>query len=138
MATNEGDFKAEFKKDLNDAYPRAHIWTSTDLLRAGLPDFYILDGGLFVPVEAKFIKKLPKKKTSFVLSHTVSAAQQQFLRSSQAAGSPAIVLVGSSNAAVVFEEIKENYTVEEVLAARRVEKRNGVWQVKGFLDVWRK
>ena len=138
MATDEAGFKAEFKKDLKNAYPRSHIWTSTDLLRAGLPDFYILDSGLFVAVEAKFIKKLPKKKTSLVLEHTVSASQQKFLRDTKDAGSPGIVLIGSANAAIVFEEIKENYTVEEVLAARRIEKRNGVWQVKGFLDGWRK
>ena len=138
MAKNEGEFKLEFKKDLENEYPDANIWTSTDLIRTGLPDFYILDSGLFVAVEAKFITKLPKKKTSFVLNHTVSAAQQKFLKDTQKNKFPAIVLIGSPDAALVFEDIKENYTLDECLKARRIKKINGVWQVRGFLDGWRK
>lgn len=138
MATDEGGFKSEFKESLSDEYAGAHIWTSTDLLRSGLPDFYILWNGLFAAVEAKFIKKLPKKKTSFVLSHTVSGAQQEFLKHTQRNKQLGVVLIGSSQAAIVMFEIKENYTLEECLKAPRIEKVNGVWQVKGLLDEWRK
>ena len=138
MARDEAEFKTEFRKDLHNEYPRSNIWTSTDLLRGGLPDFYLLDSGLFVAIEAKFVKSLPKKASAKVLSHPVSEKQQEFLRKTQQAGSPAIVLIGSPQTAVIFEDIKENYTLEEVLKARRVVKENGVWKVKGFLDVWRK
>ena len=138
MANNEASFKKEFKEDLEREYPNSNIWTSTDLLRSGLPDFYVLDCGLFVAVEAKFITKLPKKKTSLVLSHTVTGAQQQFLINTKRAGSPGIVVIGSPQVAIVFETIKENYTLEECLQARRIEKVGGHWQVKGFLDGWRK
>lgn len=138
MATNEAEFKTEFKKDLEAAYPDANVWTSTDLIRSGLPDFYIADAGLFVAVEAKFISKLPKRKTSNVLTHVVSGAQQKFLNDTKRNKFPGIVLIGSKDAALVFEDIKENYTLDECLNARRIKKINGVWQVKGFLDGWRK
>lgn len=137
MATNEANFKSEFKKDVEIEYPGAHIWTSTDLLRSGLPDFYILWSGLFVAVEAKFITKLPKKKSSLVLSHVVSPTQQSFLRGTKQNKQKGIVLIGSPQAAIVMEEIKENYTLEECLNAPRIRKENGVWQVKGLLDGWR-
>jgi hypothetical protein len=138
MATDEAQFKADFRKDLQNEYPGANIWTNTDLLRGGLPDFCLLDCGLFVAVEAKFVTKLPKKASSKTLTHAVSGQQQEFLRKTQQAGSPAIVLIGSPQTAVVLEEIKENYTLEEVLKARRISRVNGHWQVKGFLDGWRK
>ena len=137
MATNEAEFKSEFKKDVESEYPGAHIWTSTDLLRSGLPDFYVLWGGLFVAVEAKFITKLLKKKSSLVLSHVVSPSQQSFLRDTQRNKQKGIVLIGSSHAAIVMEDIKENYTLEECLNAPRIRKENGVWQVKGLLNEWK-
>jgi hypothetical protein len=138
MATNEAEFKSDFRKDLENEYPNANIWTNTDLVRGGLPDFCVLDCGLFVAVEAKFIESLPKNKGSKTLKHPVSGQQQEFLRRTQQAGSPAIVLIGSPQTAVVLENIKENYTLEEVLKAKRISRINGKWQVKGFLDGWRK
>ena len=138
MAKDEADFKTEFRKDLQNEYPESNIWTNTDLFRGGLPDFCLLDRGLFVAVEAKFVKSLPKKASAKTLSHPVSPQQQEFLRKTQQAGSPGIVIIGSPQTAIILEEIKENYTLEEVLKARRINKENGVWQVKGFLDVWRK
>ena len=138
MASDESEFKSELRKDLKNEYPNSHIWTSTDLFSIGLPDFYILDSGLFIPVESKFITSLPKKPKSKILKHTVSEKQQEFLRKAQQAGAPAIVIVGSPQTAIIFEEIKENYTLEEALKARRIIRINDKWQVKGFLDVWRK
>lgn len=88
-------------------------------------------------VEAKFIAKLPKKKTSLVLSHTVSDAQQAFLNKTRKNGHPGIVLIGTPQAAVVMTEIKTNYTLEECMKAPRIEKVKGVWQVKGFVHVWK-
>lgn len=137
MATCEADFKVEFKEGILHEYPDAHIWTSTDLLRSGLPDFYILWRGLFVAVEAKFITKLPKKSTSLVLSHTVSGAQKQFLEKTNGQGQLGVVVIGSPHAAVVCRDIKENYTLGDITKAHRVRKDGRLWKIGGLLNEWR-
>lgn len=87
-------------------------------------------------VEAKFVAEFPKKKTSLVLSHVVSATQQLFLKKTRDNGQVGIVLIGTPHAAAVMTEIKENYTLGELMAAPRIEKIKGVWQVKGFIREW--
>jgi hypothetical protein len=134
MAVSEGDFKSEFKRDLVGVYPNALVWTNTDLVRAGLPDFSVYHARLFAPIEAKFITALPKRKGSHVLKHEVSASQCTYLKAAQKNGAWGIVLIGTPDVAIYFEEIKNNYTLEECVRAPRIEKVAGKWQVKGFLD----
>lgn len=139
MATNESEFKQEFKKDLGALYDGAHIWTSNDRVTSGLPDFFVLWAGIFVAIEAKFVNSLPKRKTSLVLSkHPVTPTQAGFLRKTNANGQYGIVLIGSPTAALVMREIKDNYTLEECLSAPRILKSGGQWQLKGFLDEFKK
>lgn len=135
MATSEGEFKSEFKKDLRAEYPSAVMWTNTDLIRSGLPDISILPGrkGYFA-IEAKFIKSLPKRSGSKALKHDVSVPQQNFLNDVIKTGNTAIVLIGMTDVACVMREIKQNYTLDELMKAPRIEKIKGHWQVKGFLD----
>lgn len=135
MATNEGDFKTEFKKDLKNEYPHIVLWTNTDLIRSGLPDISVArPGGNFCAIEVKFVKSLPKKKTSKVLTHEVSIAQMNFLKSIQGTDNEACVLIGMKDVAVCMDDIQENYTLEELLSGRRYEKINGHWQLKGFFE----
>lgn len=137
MATTEAAFKTEFRKDLLREYPDAHIWTNTDLVSSGLPDFSVLYRMVFMAVEAKFVKALPKKATSNVLSHTVSESQKNFLEKTRYHGHAGIVLIGTPDAAAVMTEIKTNYTLAECLSAPRILKVNGHWQVKGFIHEWK-
>ena len=139
MATDEGAFKLEFKKDLEGHLSgKALLWSSSDRYTSGLPDFFILDSGHFVAVEAKFTKTLPKKKTSLVLSHEVSPAQKRFLDRAKDNGHTGLIVIGTPQSAVVFTEIKLNYTLEECLLATKFLRQDGMWQLGGFHELWRK
>lgn len=137
MATNEGDFKLEFKIDLKKYLPNAVIWSNSDKYTSGLPDFCIVHDKHFVAIEAKFIKELPKRATSKVLSHEVSAAQKLFLEKVLENKQAAFVVIGSPQAAVVFSKIQSNYSKEECLTTARILKNNGKWDVEGFCELWR-
>ena len=136
MATDEASFKLEFKKDVQNYLSNVLIWSASDRFTSGLPDFFILAAGRLVAIEAKFTKTLPKKKTSLVLSHEVSPAQKSFLDRVKSSGGVGLVVVGTPQAAAVFDRIQNNYTLEECLAAPRF-THNKCWQLGGFSDFWK-
>lgn len=135
MATSEADFKSGFRGDLRRHYTGSLVWTNTDMFRVGLPDFSVSWNKGFWAVEAKFIKKLPKKPGSKCLNHEVSAMQCDFLKQNRVNGNGSAILIGMPDVAVVMSEIKENYTLEELMAARRVSRKCGAWNVTGFLEM---
>ena len=138
MATDEASFKLEFKRDIH-GYINHHalLWSTSDRVTSGLPDFFILDNGHLVAVEAKFTKELPKKKSSLVLNHEVTPAQKLFLDKTLANKQTALVVIGTPQALVVMTDIKLNYTLEDCLAARRFVKAGSVWQLGGIDDIWK-
>jgi len=137
MATDEASFKLEFKKDLRNFLPESMMWANSDKFTSGLPDFCVIDSAKFIAIEAKFTKALPKRPTSKVLDHPVSAAQKAFLCKVLAQGLPAFVLIGTPTAAVIMDKIQENYTLEECLTAPRILKENGRWKVEVLCEFWR-
>ena len=101
MATNESDFKREFKKALSRCYgERATIWTNNDMFRCGLPDFSAVYEGKFYAVEAKFVKAPPVRDSSKVLAHELTPIQAEFLYKVQKSGGHSIVLIGFPDIAV--------------------------------------
>jgi hypothetical protein len=134
VATNESDFKAGFKKDLIAAYPTALVWTNSDMFRVGLPDMSALWDSKFFAMELKFVRKLPKRGSSKCLTHEVSAAQLEFLRRTRENRQRSAVIVGMRDVAVFIQNLKENYTLDEILGSPRILRENGAWSVKGFLD----
>lgn len=134
MAVDEAGFKAEFKKDLMGFYPDALIWTNTDMFRAGLPDASALWNTFFFAMEFKFIRKLPKRKTSKCLGHEVTPGQLEFLQKTRSTGQYSCVIVGLQDVAVLMLDLKENYSLEEVLAAPRIERMGKFWNLKNFFD----
>lgn len=138
MATDESSFKIEFKKEfVRQMVNGCFTWSSSDRFASGIPDFFILIHGKFVAVEAKFVKTLPKRKTSYVLSHPVSAAQKAFLEKVKENGGTALVVIGTPQAFIIFDEIKLNYTLEECLKAKRFSK-NGCWYAERIYEFWEK
>lgn len=138
MATDEASFKLEFKKDVREYLSgNCLVWSSSDRFTSGLPDFFILDRGHFVAVEAKFVKELPKRKSSKVLSHEVSPAQKLFLERVQANGQTGLIALGTPQALIVFERIELNYTLEDCLSAKKFLKIGGKWDLGGLCDFWK-
>jgi hypothetical protein len=134
LATDESSFKASFRKDLQAAYAHSLVWTNNDMYRVGLPDFSAVYSGNYYGVEAKFIYKLPKRGTSKVLGHEVSEAQLLFLNKVRDSGGYGCVLVGLNDVAALMFELKSNYTLDELLAAPRIARDKGAWQVHGFFE----
>jgi hypothetical protein len=135
MATSESEFKSQFRKDLARAYPDAHVFTNNDMFRAGLPDFSVLWAGTFIGIEAKFIHELPKHNTSKCLKHEVTTSQIEFLRSARRTKNYSAILIGMPDVAVLMMELKHNYLLGEVLAAPRIERSKGAWQVGNFINL---
>jgi hypothetical protein len=136
MATNESEFKTDFRNDLADHFKeKVLVWTNNDMYRVGLPDFSASYDGHLWAVEAKFIKNLPARGTSKTLDHEATATQLQFLRDVRKTGNFAAILIGLSNVAVVMLDLKANYTLDEVRAAPRILRAHGAWQVKEFFNI---
>lgn len=130
MAVSESDFKSDFKRDLVKAYPSALIWTNSDMFRVGLPDMSALYDRNFYAMELKFIRKLPKRGSSKCLTHEVSTSQLEFLNKTRENGQYAAVIIGLKDVAVRMDVLKENYTLDEVLAASRFVRAGGHWQLE--------
>ncbi len=150
MATNESEFKTEFRKALLQTYGAlAEIWTSNDMFRAGLPDFNATWKGRYFSIEAKFVKKPPAKDVSLVLKHELSALQYQHLKRMHETGSVGVVLVGFPDIAVaipiqsiipenpgagIVTNIQLHYLKKLNESGFGFVKLRGKWQVDGFFE----
>lgn len=135
MATDEASFKQEFRKSLEYHCPNAYGWANTDKMRCGLPDRSYSYRGHLYGIEVKFVKELPKRQDSAVLKHKVSAAQKEHLEKLRKTGNYGSVLIGFSDVAVLMQEIKIDYTLQEVLDARRIYKAGKFYDVANFFDL---
>lgn len=141
LATSESDFKIGFKKNLRERYPGSVIWTNSDKFRSGLPDFSVSFDGHFYAVEAKFIKDTPKMKDSQCLKHCVSKSQSEFLLNIRASKNSSGILIGMPDVCVLMKEIKENYTLSELLDSNCgyiMNRGKGLWHVDLFLETMRR
>lgn len=134
MAVDESGFKAGFKKDLMGFYPSALIWTNSDMFRAGLPDMSAMWDNCFFGMELKFIKTPPKRQTSMCLKHEVTPAQLEFLHKARANGGYSCVVIGMQDVAVFTMNLKENYTLDEVLNMTRINRLGKFWDLKFFFN----
>lgn len=135
MATNEAEFKSEFRGSLLRHYGnRVHLWSPSDKFRSGIADMCISFEGHFLGAEYKFIKTVPKKMETAVLSHEVSKSQISFLEGLVRTKNHGIVVIGMPDVAVVMAEFKSNYTLAEVKAAPRILKVSGQWDVANFIE----
>lgn len=148
MANNETSFKKEFRDTTKAVYgTRVHMWNTTDLFVSGIPDTMVTFDGISIGWEAKFIKGLPQRDTSKLLTHVVSGTQMTFLENNVLAGGVGLVVVGSPDDALFlpvkyFDRKTGNISKAEFLAAIdngdtvRVQKikRSGMWQVEGLLE----
>ncbi len=137
MARTEASFKTEFKDSLTRFYgDEIFMWSPSDKFRAGISDLQISCRGGLLAVEFKFIKEIPKRETTNVLIHEVSTPQIMFIKNLRRTGNNGVIIIGTPDVAVVFSDLKNNYTLSEVRAAPRIEKRGGVWQVQNFYEEW--
>lgn len=135
MASNEAGFKAEFRESLLRHYgDGVHLWSPSDKFRSGIADMCISFNGKFLGVEYKFIKTVPKKPETTVLTHEVSKSQILFLDGLVRTKNHGIIVIGMPDVAVVMSEFKTNYTLQEVKAAPRILKVSGQWDVKNFIE----
>lgn len=135
MAVNESDANASFRRDLKTFYPDACVWNNTDKYTSGLPDTSASYKGMFFAIEGKFAKTLPKKTTSKCLSHEVTGSQREFISRIRSSGNYGCVIIFMQDVAVIMLDIKENYTLQEVLEAPRVERRKGKWDLTNLLEL---
>lgn len=150
MATNESEFKSEFRKALEKHYGHeAEVWTSNDMFRSGLPDFNATWRSKYFSVEAKFVKKLPARDLSLVLKHELSAGQYQHLKRVYQTGCCGVVLVGLPDIAVAIpvqslEPLKKDTQIVTNIQLHYLKKLResglgfvkigGQWQVSGFFE----
>jgi len=137
VATNESAFKLEFRKsgaNLSDFM----IWPQNDMFQSGVPDMAAVYKGRHISIEAKFVSKLPARDSSKVLTHELSELQHGFLKRVSGVGALGVLLIGFDGVAVAFtgDDVKINYTVEEIKRAPRIYKLDGgKWDIKKFLEV---
>lgn len=144
MPTSESQFKAEFRSDLS---AHGFVWTNNDAFRHGLPDFCGIIDRLFVACEAKFVKELPKRKTSLLLKHEVTGAQAEFLQNIHDQGQHAFVAVGFLDTSLIIPwkhwgklGSGGNITLEDAMHMRHYyecPKVKGHWNIEKFLSQWR-
>ena len=150
MATNESEFKTEFRDALEKHYGhKAEVWTSNDMFRAGIPDFNATWNSKYFSIEAKFVKKLPARDLSFVLKHELSAGQYSHLKRMYETGCYGTVLIGLTDIAVAIPiqslvpcknntEIVTNVQLHYLKKFKEdgfgFIKHNGRWQVAGFFE----
>ena len=132
---NETAAKTTFKKALESFSPDLLTWNNAFAQRSGLPDLFFAYQGKTVAVEVKFVRQTPQRKTSKVLTHEVSPSQVKFLTRYQKAGNPGVVLIGFEDTFVYTFDIKNNYTLEEVLTLPRIDtqENSSRWDVSGFI-----
>lgn len=134
----EAEFKVSFRKSFVDRCVTReinhHEWPVTDPLRSGTSDWFFSVEGRTVAVEVKFTAKLPKRRTSKVLTHEVSEPQLRFLDRQQQARCHALVLIGMPSVAVFTNTLARNYTLDEVLRMERLEKVGSIWRIDPLLD----
>lgn len=137
MASTEASFKTEFRKSLVLEYGDGiFMWSPSDKFRSGISDLLISRSSGLLGVEFKFIKSIPARETTRVLTHEVSTPQISFIENLRRTGNNGVLVIGTPDVAVVMSDLKNNYTLAEVRAAPRIEKRSGVWQVKNFYEEW--
>lgn len=147
MANSETSFKKEFRDTTKAVYgTRVHMWNTTDKFVSGIPDTCLIFTGIGIGWEAKFIKKLPVRESSVLLTHPVSGTQRTFLDNSVLAGGVGLVVVGSPDDALFiptkyFDRKSGNIAKGDFMAAIenkdtvRVQKVNHMWQVQGLMEV---
>lgn len=135
MATKETEFSTQLRGDMEKIYGQsAKVWPTNDMFQVGVPDFNVAWQGNYFSIEAKFVAELPKRESSKVLSHEVSAKQAYHLERIVRAGCYGAVVIGLRDVMVVTTIVKNNYTLKEILAMKRFERKNGMWQVAGILE----
>jgi len=149
MSNDESSFKKEFRKALEEEYKsNLLIWTHTDSFRSGLPDIGAHMGGWYFPIEAKFISELPKRETTPVLKHELSASQASFLEKVKITGGHPIILIGLSDIALAIPFSKwprlgdkpcNNIGLSALFSLHRNDnytypKIRGKWQVNRFFE----
>ena len=150
MATNESEFKTEFRRDLEREYGHsAQVWTSNDMFRAGIPDFNATWKSRYLSIEAKFVSKLPVRDLSLVLKHELSPLQYTHLKRIHDTGCHGVVLVGLPDIAVAIPiqsllpinpqlEIVTNIQLHFLKKLKEdgfgFVKVRGRWQVQGFFE----
>lgn len=161
MPHNESEFKAEFREDLQKAYAGdVKVWTVNDMFRSGLPDFNAVweprsrhtTYGVFVPIEAKFVKKLPARGSSLLPGVDLTGVQAKFLISMQYLSIPSLVLLGFENIAIACpfqlwprvesagaqvpaSNVTLNFVMELKEKGFSFEKHRDGWQVKRFFQI---
>lgn len=116
---NENDFNAYLTKEIRKLGTDYKAIKLADKFRIGMPDWLMFYKGLAVGVEAKFIRGKPKKDTSKLLAHPVTAPQISYMKSLELAGVKCKVLIGSALDAKIrvisFPDLPEtgNYSLGE-------------------------
>lgn len=78
---NENELNAALSKFLRKKMPKLHPVKVADKMTLGLSDFLIFCLATSVGLEVKFVKELPVRDSSKVLTHEFSGAQLTFLES---------------------------------------------------------
>ena len=150
MATNESEFKLEFRKSLEQEYGAlAQVWTSNDMFRAGIPDFNATWNSKYFSIEAKFVRKLPVRDLSLVLKHELSPLQYNHLKRINDTGCHGVVLVGLPDIAIAIPiqsllPVKTGSDIVTNIQLHFLKKlkedglgfvrSGGRWQVRGFFE----
>jgi hypothetical protein len=145
MPSPESKFKSEFRKDLEECYPLAKIWTSNDMFRSGVPDLNATWNRNYYSIEAKFVKKVPTRDTSKVLKQEISPLQYDHLKGIEDTGCIGVVLVGLADIAVavpvrflIEQKFTNNFPLGFLKWVRDkgfgFSKIKGHWQVQDFFQ----
>lgn len=98
---DEAQFKQDFRLSLEKSYgDDTFIWPLSDRYNVGYPDTEAVWEKNFFAIEAKYVSQVPKRDSSKLLSHELTAKQSEHLFKVYRSGNKAIILVGMKDIAV--------------------------------------
>lgn len=143
MASEESSFKVEFRKAIERVYVNSKVWPNSSEFVSGIPDISVLHNGTFFGIEAKFVKTIPARENTRLLSHELSPLQYKFLQDITTSGNTAGIVIGFPNSflAIPFNLWPKGKTNISLAEAKHYKdlglefmKLKGVWSVSGTLE----
>lgn len=98
----EGEFNAWLSKKCKKMKPNTKYLKIADKFTVGISDFLIWRNGKTLAIESKFVKKMPTRGTSKILSHIFKGEQKTFLEDMELSGNTAYGVIGIHTELLVF------------------------------------
>lgn len=134
----ENELNAALSKYFRSKMPKLHPVKVADKVTLGVSDFLLFCAFTSVGLEVKFVKELPMRDTSKVLTHEFSGAQLTFLESIELTGNRGYGLIGvrewDQMILIPQENMQANFTLKELKNASTIGKVFKLGQYKELTE----